>query len=172
MRWVLAVSFSASNLTPGELRVAVTENIQTFSPTERALLQKLDCSIDNAFLEAQEFALYSVLGILLGMYADSFAVWEGPDSRAFVHATPQDTLTGVARIRLNSKRRSFRTIPDATVRITRLYRDLEKKAHHLVLVIEAKRLVGSHGSLCSICHHVFGVVMYISCHYRDTMELQ
>ena len=41
-----------------------------------------------------------------------------------------------------------------------------------VLVIEAKRLVGSRGSLCSIFHHAFDVVVYILCHHRDTMELR
>ena len=47
--------------------------------------QKLECTIRNAFLEVNEFALYSVLETLLGMYADSFTILEGLDSQAFIH---------------------------------------------------------------------------------------
>lgn len=136
--------------------VPESENPQVFSPAELGLLHKLDCSIENASLETKEFALYSVLGTLLGMYADSFAVFTGLDYRVFVHTIPQDTLTGCAWIQLGAGRRSFQAIPDMTVRITRLHQDQEKRAHNLVLTIEAKRLVGTCGSMhsnydCGFC---------------------
>ena len=124
-------------------------NAQAFSHSELKSFQTLECAIHNAFLEAKEFALYSVLETLLGAYAGSFTIFEAPDSVVFVHVTPQDTLTGLARVRLSSRRKSFRTIPDATVRVTRLYRNRDEKVHRMALVIEAKRLVGPDGSACS-----------------------
>ena len=119
-----------------------------FSHAELQFLHKLDCSIDNASRETKEFALYSVLGILLGAYADSFNVFEDSDSRVFVHATPQDTFTGLGWIKLGAGRVSLQAIPDMTVRITRLYKDQEEKAHHVALTIEAKQLSGAHGGMC------------------------
>lgn len=126
------------------------KGLQTFSLAELKLLHKLDCSVHNASLETKEFALYSVLVILLEMYANSFTVFEDPDHWVFVHATPQDTLTGLARVRLGAGRVPFQAIPDMTVCITRLYQNQEKKSHHLVLTMEAKRLAGTHKSMCSI----------------------
>ena len=133
---------------------------QPFSHLELKSFQKLECAIHNAFLEAKEFALYSVLETLLGMYADSFTTFEGEDCRVFVHVTPQDSLTGLTWVRLSSRRRSFRAIPDATIRITRMYGNRDDKVHRMVLVIEAKRLVRPSGSsTCSTLSHTFSVVM-------------
>lgn len=141
-----------------------------FSPTELKLLHKLDCSIENASLETKEFALYSVLGTLLGMYADSFTVFTGPDYRAFVHTTPQDTLTGHTWIQLGAGKMSLQAIPDMTVRITRLYQDQGGRDHHLVLTIEAKRLVGIHGSMYQIYNCGLPPVTvdpFLGCHSDD-----
>ena len=127
---------------------------EAFSDSELKSFRTLECTIRNAFLEGKEFGLYSVLETLLGVYAGSFTIFDAQNSTAFVHVTPQDTLTGLARVQLSSQQKSFQTIPDATVRVTRLYGDQDKKVHRMALVIEAKRLVGLHGySACSNqCH--------------------
>ena len=125
----------------------MAENSPVFSPAELQLIHTLDCSIHNASLERKEFALYSVLCILLGTYANSFTVFECPDSRVFVHTTPQDTLTGQGWIQQGAGKISLQAIPDMTVQITRLDQGHKEKTHHLVLAIEAKWL---DGGMCSV----------------------
>ena len=151
--------FPPSKLTLGESTTVTVD--QTFSDSELKYFQKLECTIHNAFLEVNEFALYSVLETLLGMYADSFPTLERLDSKTFIHVTPQDILTGSMRVCSISGEERFRMIPDATVRITRLYPGQDKRDHHMVLVIEAKRLVPvlcGRRSTCSILYRVLGVV--------------
>lgn len=68
-------------LSPSKLTGTLKEPIAvaadpTFSDSELESLQKLDFAIYNAFLEAKEFALYSVLEILLGLYARSFTIFK------------------------------------------------------------------------------------------------
>ena len=137
----------------------VTIKGQALRNPELKLLQRLECAIHNAFLEAMEFPLYSVLQTLLEAYAETFTILEESKASVFVHATPQDTLTGHEEVNLASKGTSAQAIPDATVRITRLHRDQEEKAHHVVLVIEAKWLVKDGESMWFIYHHLLGVVM-------------
>lgn len=60
-------------------------------------------------------------------------IFDAPNSTAFVHVTTQDTLAGLARVQLDSQRKSFRTIPDSTVRVTRFYGDQGKKVHRMAL---------------------------------------
>ena len=142
------------------------------SNSELRFLQRLECAIHNAFLEAMEYPLYSVLQTLLEAYAETFTVLEESKTSVFVHATPQDTLTGHEKVNLASKGTSVQAIPDATVRITRLHRDQEKKAHHVVLVIEAKRLAKEGESMWFIYHHLLGVLMSYYQGYHGTSIVQ
>ena len=111
-----------------------------YNNQELETLERLECAIHNAFLETKEFALYSVLQILLEAYTNTFKVFKEPNTSVFVHAVPQDTLTAPPQVISGVEEASSQQIPDATVRITRLHRNQGKKTHHMVLVIEAKRL--------------------------------
>ena len=142
------------------------------SNPELKFLQRLECAIHNAYLEAMEFPLYSVLQTLLEAYAESFTIIEESNTSVFVHATPQDTLTGPEEVNLAAKGTSVQAIPDATVRITRLHRDQEKKAHHVVLVIEAKRLVKDGKSMWFIYCFLLGVVISYHQGYHGTLKVQ
>ena len=73
------------------------------SNPELKFLQQLECAIHNAYLEAMEFPLYSVLQTLLEAYAETFTILDELSTSVFVHATPQDTLTGHEEVNLAAK---------------------------------------------------------------------
>ena len=139
------------------------------SNPEPKLLWQLECAIHNTYLEAMEFPLYSVLQTPLEAYAETFTILEESNTSVFVDATPKDTLTGHGKVDLAAKGTSVQAIPDATVHMTRLNWDQEKKAHHVVLFIEAERLAKEGEIMWFIYHHLLGVLMF---YYRDTMEHQ
>jgi hypothetical protein len=131
---------SEVDLTPGKL-VQAGESL--FTPEEAETLQKLDGLLFDAFLESEEFALYSVLNTLLGAYEQLFTSTRD----LFVHGTPQDVLVKSEIFRVKPGNKPLRTIPDNTVRMTRLYREQLAKNQWVVILIEAKRLAAVDKSL-------------------------
>jgi hypothetical protein len=136
----LALPCSEVDLTPGEL-VQAGESL--FAPEEAEILQKLDGLLFNAFLESEEFALYSVLNTLLGAYERLFKSTRD----LFVHGTPQDVLVKGEIFCVKPGNKPLRTIPDNTVRMTRFHRDRIAKDQWVAILIEAKRLVAVNKSL-------------------------